>query len=188
MGNQDLLLLEVLPARGTLEWPVLSMAGLVELELGPVREDLPTLAAAVGLVLGVEALVGDEGDLLAKTFLTDGTGEGPLLTLVSKENWGWQMLVLLRVDPLVGGEGNLLSEGSAIGNTGEGTLASVGAAVDNEVRLVDEGLGAVNTEEGTLSRVDVVVDCQMGLLGKALSTIAAREGLLANGEPQTGDS
>lgn len=66
MGNQDLLL-EVLPTRGTLEWPVLNMAGLVELELGPAREDLPTLAATVGLVLGVDPLVGDEGDLLAET-------------------------------------------------------------------------------------------------------------------------
>lgn len=188
MGNQDLLLLEVLPARGTLEWPVLGMGGLVEPELGPVEEDLPTLAAAVGLILDVYPPVGDEGDLLVETSPADGTGEGPLLTLESEGNWGWRWLVLPCVDPLVGGKGDLLGEDSAAGSTGEGALASVGAAVDDDTGLVNEGFGAVSAEEGTLPSVDAVVDCQLGPLGKALPTLVAREGLLTNGKLPTGDS
>lgn len=90
MDNQDLLPLEVLPTHGTLEWPVLSTGGLVEPEVGPVREDLPTLAAAVGLILGVDMPVRDEGDLLVETSSTDGTGEGLLLTPRTKGNEGWR--------------------------------------------------------------------------------------------------
>lgn len=103
MGNQDFLPLEVLPTCGTLEWPVLSLGGLVELELGPVGKDMPILAAAVGFILGVDPLVGDDSNLLAETSPTDGIREEPLLTMGSKENWGWWWLVVLRVDLLVGG-------------------------------------------------------------------------------------
>ena len=185
MGNQYLFPLEVLPTRGTLERPVLGMGGLVEPELGPVREDLPTLVAAVGLIPVVDPAVGREGDLLVETSPADGTGEGSLLTRVPEGNWGWQWLVLPHVDPLVVGEGDLLGEGLTTGSTGEGVFTDVGAAVDDDAGLVDEGCGAVGAGEGAFPSV---VDRQLGLLGKALPTLTAGEGPPASRDPPTGDS
>ncbi|KFM05279.1 hypothetical protein AS27_14607, partial [Aptenodytes forsteri] len=126
VGNQDLFPLEVLPARGTLEWPVLSMGGLVEPELGPVGEDLLTLAAAVGLILGVDPPVGDKGDLLAETSPADDTGVGPLTG----------------VDALVGDQLGALGEAFAALPTPIGLLPGVGPLMLGQLPPLGEALAA----------------------------------------------
>ncbi|KFV57159.1 hypothetical protein N328_01648, partial [Gavia stellata] len=125
VGNQDLLPFEVLPTRGTLERPVLSVGGLVEPKLGPVREDLSTLAAAVGLVLGVDPLVGNEGNLLVETSPTDVTaGVGPLAG----------------VDALVGDQLGALGEVLAAMPTPVGLLPGVGPLMLGQLPPFGEAL------------------------------------------------
>lgn len=94
VGSQDRLPLEVLPTRGAFEQLVTSMRRLVEPEPGPVRKDLSTLAAMVGLVLTVVPSVGDESYFLVETSPADGACQGPLLTPGSREAWGWQRPML----------------------------------------------------------------------------------------------